>query len=43
MRSRPATTISKATVSGATEKKRYTEEEALACSLEDPEACEACQ
>lgn len=29
--------------SPATEPKTYTEEEALACSLEDPEACEACQ
>ena len=44
LRSRPATTISKATVSGTTEKKKqYTDEEALACSLENPEACEACQ
>ncbi len=29
--------------SPATEPKTYTEEEALACSLENPEACEACQ
>ena len=27
----------------AAEPKTYTEEEALACSLENPEACEACQ
>ncbi|MCB0417697.1 MAG: ribonucleoside-diphosphate reductase subunit alpha [Bdellovibrionales bacterium] len=44
LRSRPATTISKATVSATPEKKKqYTDEEALACSLENPEACEACQ
>ncbi len=47
MRSRPATTINKVTVMGGTEgaqppKKEYTEAEALACSLENPEACEAC-
>ncbi|MCB0378601.1 MAG: ribonucleoside-diphosphate reductase subunit alpha [Bdellovibrionales bacterium] len=42
LRSRPATRINKTTVSN-TPKKEYTEEEALACSLENPEACEACQ
>ncbi|MEO0336730.1 MAG: ribonucleoside-diphosphate reductase subunit alpha, partial [Pseudomonadota bacterium] len=48
LRSRPATRINKTTVSSSTAtttttKKDYTDEEALACSLENPEACEACQ
>ncbi len=46
LRSRPATKIAKTTVStvAATEPKReYTPTEAIACSLENPEACEACQ
>jgi ribonucleoside-diphosphate reductase alpha chain len=46
LRSRPATEIRKTTVSssGSSEpKKEYTEEEVIACSLENPEACEACQ
>ena len=38
LRSRPATRIAKATVTQI-----YTPQEALACSLENPEACEACQ
>ena len=38
LRSRPATRIAKATVALT-----YTPQEALACSLENPEACEACQ
>lgn len=37
LRSRPATKIAKTTVS------TYTPAEAVACSLENPEACEACQ
>ena len=37
LRSRPATRIAKTTVSG------YTPAQAVACSLENPEACEACQ
>jgi ribonucleoside-diphosphate reductase alpha chain len=37
LRSRPATKIAKTTVSA------YTPVEAVACSLENPEACEACQ
>ncbi|MBM4250363.1 MAG: ribonucleoside-diphosphate reductase subunit alpha [Deltaproteobacteria bacterium] len=37
LRSRAATKIEKTTVSN------YTETEAIACSLENPEACEACQ
>jgi len=46
LRSRPATKIAKATVSGAAVQApapAYTPEEAVACSLENPEACEACQ
>ena len=52
LRSRPATKINKATTGGsggptgggqsAPEKKMFTDEEAIACSLENPEACEAC-
>jgi len=37
LRSRPATRIAKATVD------RFTPAQAVACSLENPEACEACQ
>lgn len=44
MRSRPATRIAKTTVAQEkVEKKQYTESEAMACSLENPDACEACQ
>ncbi|MCB0406752.1 MAG: ribonucleoside-diphosphate reductase subunit alpha [Bdellovibrionales bacterium] len=45
LRSRPATKIAKTTLSSSstTPKKQYTDEEALACSLENPELCEACQ
>lgn len=39
LRSRPATRIAKATVG----EKNYAPQEALACSLENPESCEACQ
>ena len=42
LRSRPATKIAKATV-GAAPAKVYTDSEALVCSLENPEMCEACQ
>lgn len=42
LRSRPATKIAKVTVGGGTTK-TYTDEEALVCSLENPEICEACQ
>ena len=41
LRSRPATSISKATVTAA--KEVVSESEAMACSLENPENCEACQ
>ncbi|MGE3386940.1 MAG: ribonucleoside-diphosphate reductase subunit alpha [Bdellovibrionales bacterium] len=45
LRSRPATKIAKVTAKSeaATPKKTYTDSEALACSLENPELCEACQ
>lgn len=49
LRSRPATSIAKTTVKKAATgaapapEKTYTEAEALACSLENPGACEACQ
>jgi ribonucleoside-diphosphate reductase alpha chain len=51
LRSRPATSIAKTTTtnkkSAAPEilipKKEYTDEEAVTCSIENPEACEACQ
>ncbi len=42
LRSRPATNINKATVKKQTEK-IYTDQEAVTCSLENPELCEACQ
>ncbi|MEO0495034.1 MAG: ribonucleoside-diphosphate reductase subunit alpha [Actinomycetota bacterium] len=54
LRSRPATRINKTTTNGGgsggptgggqpvPEKKTFTDEEAVACSLENPEACEAC-
>ncbi len=51
LRSRPATRISKVTTTSsssvkaeepAAPKKTFTEQEALACSLENPEVCEAC-
>ena len=40
LRSRPATAIRKTTVGDG---KTYTDNEAVACSLENPEICEACQ
>lgn len=44
LRSRPATKIAKVTTRVTEEpKKTYTDQEALACSLENPELCEACQ
>ena len=48
LRSRPATKINKTTAGGPidggepTEKPSFTDAEAVACSLENPEACEAC-
>jgi len=46
LRSRPATGIAKTTVTSslaAAPQKSFSEAEALACSLENPESCEACQ
>ena len=45
LRSRAATRIAKTTTTSSepTPKKQYTDDEALACSLENPEICEACQ
>ncbi|HWL42895.1 MAG TPA: ribonucleoside-diphosphate reductase subunit alpha [Ilumatobacter sp.] len=51
LRSRPATRIAQATVSGDSTptptppapKKEFTDDEAVACSLENPEHCDACQ
>lgn len=45
LRSRPATKIAQVTTRGETgpAQKTFTDEEALACSLENPEICEACQ
>lgn len=44
LRSRPATKISKVnSTNTTTPKKAYTDQEALVCSLENPEVCEACQ
>ncbi|MBC85678.1 MAG: ribonucleoside-diphosphate reductase subunit alpha [Bdellovibrionaceae bacterium] len=43
LRSRPATKIAKVTIGKNAPKKTFTDEEALACSLENPEICEACQ
>jgi len=42
LRSRPATKIAKTTV-GAAPAKVYSDSEAVVCSLENPEMCEACQ
>lgn len=44
MRSRGATRIAKTTVSAATTPtKEYSDDEIIACSLENPESCDACQ
>jgi len=45
LRSRPATKIAQvsAAENTAADVKAYSDEEALVCSLENPEACEACQ
>ncbi len=43
LRSRPATRIARATAGGGAAGKSFTAEEAAACSLENPEYCEACQ
>ncbi|HZY75392.1 MAG TPA: ribonucleoside-diphosphate reductase subunit alpha [Jatrophihabitantaceae bacterium] len=43
LRSRPATRIQQATVAVAAPVPAVSEADAIACSLENPEACEACQ
>jgi len=43
LRSRPATRITQTTTTNVLEAKVFTDAEALACSLENPEDCEACQ
>ena len=48
LRSRPATKITKVTTGGMENTsgeapKQYMDDEALACSLENPESCDACQ
>ncbi len=43
LRSRPATRITKATVSAPPAAKPVSDAEAVFCSLENPEMCEACQ
>ena len=42
LRSRPATRITQ-TDAASSAAKQYTDDEAVACSLENPESCEACQ
>ena len=42
LRSRPATRIQRAT-GAAAEGKQFTDQEAVACSLENPDVCDACQ
>ncbi|KGM57318.1 ribonucleoside-diphosphate reductase [Lysobacter arseniciresistens ZS79] len=43
LRSRPATRIAKSTVSAGAVQAPVSERDAVACSLENPESCEACQ
>jgi ribonucleoside-diphosphate reductase alpha chain len=43
LRSRPATRIAQTTSGQKVDKRNYTAEEVVACSLENPESCEACQ
>jgi ribonucleoside-diphosphate reductase alpha chain len=43
LRSRPATRITQTTTSPDLKPVKYSEEEIIACSLENPEYCEACQ
>ena len=43
LRSRPATRIMQTTTAEAEAAREYTDEEAVACSLENPESCDACQ
>jgi ribonucleoside-diphosphate reductase alpha chain len=43
LRSRPATRIQQATITAAAPAAIVADDEAIACSLENPESCEACQ
>jgi ribonucleoside-diphosphate reductase alpha chain len=44
LRGRPATKINKTTITNSpVKKKEYSDSEIIACSIENPEACEACQ
>lgn len=43
LRSRPATSIAKVTTTNGATKKAVSDAEAVSCSLENPEVCEACQ
>ncbi len=43
LRSRPATRIQQATTTTVSTATKYSAEEAIACSLENPESCDACQ
>ena len=43
LRSRPATKIAKTTVQSATARSAVSAQAAVACSLENPDSCEACQ
>ncbi len=43
LRSRPATRINKTTIKETKPKKEYSTDEIIACSIDNPEACEACQ
>ena len=43
LRTRAKTAIQKTTIDSSSEKPKVSAEEAVVCSLENPEACEACQ
>jgi len=43
LRSRPATRIQQATITATAPAATVADDEAIACSLENPESCEACQ
>ena len=43
LRSRPATRIAQTNATTGAAAKEYSDQEAVACSLENPESCEACQ
>ncbi|WP_346164542.1 hypothetical protein, partial [Streptomyces bangladeshensis] len=43
LRSRPATRIARAAARATVPAQQITDPDAIACSLENPESCEACQ